>query len=270
MTKPASSLKSLRPPALGAWAAAGLVAGTLATVIVSAPAQWLADGVQRATNEQVMLRNARGTLWNGTAQLVLSGGRGSNDSVALPGLLEWQMHPRWGPIQLSLQAACCMRQPLMVDLSPVGWDGVRARLSDHGSTWPSSLLAGLGTPWNTLQLEGQLALSLMNFSVGWVHNTLALEGQVQLSATQVSSRMSTLRPMGSYRVTLNGGPTPTVQLETIEGSLELTGNGNWAGQRLQFDGVATAKPDRIEALSNLLNIIGRRDGARSLIKVGSL
>lgn len=270
MKKPAGRLGNPRSPSLGGWAVVGVVTGTLATILAFPPAQWLADAVQSATNEQVKLANARGTVWHGTAQLVLSGGLGSNDSVALPGLLEWRIRPQWGPVQVTLQAACCMSQALAVNISPAGWGGVRAQLSDHGSTWPSSLLAGLGTPWNTLQLEGQLALSLANLSLAWTNNRLALDGQLQLSAMQVSSRMSTLRPMGSYRVTLNGGASPTVQLETIEGSLELTGRGTWVGQRLQFEGVATAQPNRIEALSNLLNIIGRRDGARSLIKVGAL
>ena len=49
---------------------------------------------------------------------------------------------------------------------------------------------------------------------------------------------------------------------------EATGTGQWVGGRLRFEGVASAAPDRLEALSNLLNIIGRRDGARSVIKVG--
>ena len=100
--------------------------------------------------------------------------------------------------------------------------------------------------------------------------SMALAGQMQVDAMQVSSRLSTLKPMGSYRVTVQGGDTPTVQLQTLEGSLELSGTGQWVGSRLRFDGVATAQADRIEALSNLLNIIGRRNGARSIIKVGSL
>jgi general secretion pathway protein N len=37
---------------------------------------------------------------------------------------------------------------------------------------------------------------------------------------------------------------------------------------LQFSGVASAAPDREAALSNLLNIIGRRNGARSIITIG--
>ncbi|RYY92801.1 MAG: type II secretion system protein N, partial [Comamonadaceae bacterium] len=42
----------------------------------------------------------------------------------------------------------------------------------------------------------------------------------------------------------------------------------WNGRALRFDGEASAAPGREDALSNLLNIIGRRDGARSLITLG--
>ena len=44
--------------------------------------------------------------------------------------------------------------------------------------------------------------------------------------------------------------------------------GQWVGQRLRFAGEASATPEREGALSNLLNIIGRRNGARSLITLG--
>jgi general secretion pathway protein N len=40
------------------------------------------------------------------------------------------------------------------------------------------------------------------------------------------------------------------------------------GSKLRFEGTASASPERLDALSNLLNIIGRRDGARSIMKVG--
>ena len=88
------------------------------------------------------------------------------------------------------------------------------------------------------------------------------------AALQVSSRLSTLSPMGSYRITVQGGPEPSLQLTTLEGSLQLSGQGQWIAQRLRFNGVASAEPERVEALSNLLNIVGRRDGARSIITVG--
>jgi general secretion pathway protein N len=40
------------------------------------------------------------------------------------------------------------------------------------------------------------------------------------------------------------------------------------GQRLRFSGEASAAPERAAALDNLLNILGRRDGARALLSLG--
>jgi general secretion pathway protein N len=84
----------------------------------------------------------------------------------------------------------------------------------------------------------------------------------------MSSRLSTIKPMGSYRITLDGGNTATLEVTTLEGSLQLAGTGQWVGSRLRFEGVASAAPEREAALSNLLNILGRRTGARSIITVG--
>ena len=142
-------------------------------------------------------------------------------------------------------------------------------LLSRRSAWPSSLLVGLGTPWNTLQLQGQLLVRTTGLSIDLGPGTTALAGRLQLDANHVSSRLSTIKPMGSYRLSVVGGITPSLQLETLEGSLELSGAGQWVNSRLRFDGSATAQADRIEALSNLLNIIGRRNGAQSVIQLGS-
>ena len=50
----------------------------------------------------------------------------------------------------------------------------------------------------------------------------------------------------------------------------VTGGGGGIGSAtcLRFAGEASATPEREGALSNLLNIIGRRNGARSLITLG--
>jgi general secretion pathway protein N len=49
--------------------------------------------------------------------------------------------------------------------------------------------------------------------------------------------------------------------------LQLSGQGEWA-PRLRFRGQASATPEAEAALANLLNIIGRRQGAVSLISIG--
>ena len=250
------------------WSAAGALAGLLVAVVVFAPARWLASLVRQASGEQVMLTAPRGSFWQGSAQLVISGGAGSRDGVALPGQLAWRIRPAWHGLNLELNADCCMQQALRAQVQPAGWSGVQLALSDSQSRWPAGLLAGLGTPWNTVQAQGELAASTYNFNVRWMQGQLSLAGRLQLDALQMSSRLSTLRPMGSYRLLLEGGNPSTLQLTTIDGSLLLTGQGQWIGQRLRFDGAASATPGSLDALSNLLNIIGRRNGATAIIKVG--
>ena len=63
-------------------------------------------------------------------------------------------------------------------------------------------------------------------------------------------------------------PAATVSLQTLEGALQLSGNGQWSGGRVRFQGEARAAPDNEAALNNLLNIIGRRQGALAIISIG--
>ena len=250
------------------WLAAGAFAGLVLAIGLFAPARWLAALVKQASGEQVVLTAPRGSFWQGSAQLVFAGGTGSHDGVALPGQLTWRIRPAFGSLRLELNADCCMQQALQVQIKPAGWSGVQLAVSDSQSRWPAGLLAGLGTPWNTVQAQGALAASTQNLNVRWTQGQLSLAGRLQLDALEMSSRLSTLRPMGSYRLLLQGGNPSTLQLNTLDGSLVLTGQGQWIGQRLRFDGAASATPGSIDALSNLLNIIGRRNGATAIIKVG--
>ena len=241
--------------------------GLAAALILFAPARWLASAVSQQSAGRVMLSEPRGTVWNGSARMLLTGGAGSTDATALPTRLDWRLRPRWDGVAAQLASACCTPQPLAVRVK-WRWGGPQLDFADGQSQWPAALLTGLGTPWNTLQFDGTLQLETRSLSVEWVTGRLAIGGRAELMAQRLSSRLSTLRPMGSYRITLLGGQTPTLQLETLEGSLHLSGNGQWVGSRLRFSGIASAAPDRESALSNLLNIIGRRNGPRSIISIG--
>jgi len=249
------------------WAAAGLLAGSVGAVVAFAPAQWLAAGLTEASGGRVLLAEPRGTVWAGSARLVLTGGAASQDRAALPGRVQWQLRPAWGGVQAHISADCCTPTALQLQAQP-RWNGARITVADGQSQWPAEVLAGLGTPWNTLQPQGQLALHTQGLQAEWSAGRLVLTGQARLDALAMSSRLSTLRPMGSYRLTLQGGTAPTLALQTLQGDLQLSGSGQWVGQRLRFTGEASAAPEREGALANLLNIIGRRNGARSLISLG--
>ncbi len=264
------SQRLARHPALAApwrWAVLGALLGLVTATLVYAPASWLAGAVSQASAGRVQLIDPRGTVWTGSARLQLTGGAGSRDSAVLPGQMAWQLRPGWLALNLQISADCCTTAPLQARLTQ-HWSGASLEVRDGRSQWPAALLAGLGTPWNTVQAQGSLQLSTQNFSMAWFEGRLALSGQAELAALAMSSRLSTLKPMGSYRLTLRGGSTPSLELATVEGSLQLSGSGSWTGPRLRFTGVASAAPEHEAALSNLLNIIGRRNGARSIITLG--
>lgn len=246
---------------------AGALLGLALALLLFVPAQWLADRVAAASGGRVLLQQARGTLWNGSAQMVLTGGPGSSDASALPSRVQWQLRPALGGVRMHVRAECCTPQPL--DLGArLGWRSTTVTVGDSQSRWPAALLSGLGTPWNTMQPEGSLALRTQALRLQWAEGRLAVSGRAELDARDMASRLSTLHPLGSYRLVLAGGKLPTLALSTLEGPLQLSGNGQWVGSRLRFTGEASAAPEREAALANLLNIIGRRNGARSIITIG--
>jgi general secretion pathway protein N len=248
--------------------------GLALALVTQAPAHWLTHAIEQATGERVLLPDAQGTVWNGSARWVLNEGpRNMARTTALPTRVTWQLGPRidFDHLRLTLSAtlasACCTPQPVRVDISPM-WRGMRVQVSDHTSHWPANWLEGLGTPWNTVQPEGQMQLQTTQLQWSQQGNTEQLQGQAELQMQQFGTRLSTLRPLGTYRVHLQGGETMAITLSTLEGSLQLSGNGQLLHGRVHFSGEATAAPDAEAALSNLLNILGQRQGAKSILKMG--
>jgi general secretion pathway protein N len=264
-----------------AWTGAGL--GLALAFITQAPAHWLTHALEQASGERVLLPDAQGTVWNGSAQWVLNEGplniatstnlARSASTTALPTRVTWQLGPRidFSNLRLAMSAkvasACCTPQPVRVDVSPL-WRGVRVQVSDHTSNWPASWLIGLGAPWNTVQPEGQMQLQTTQLQWTQQAGQERLQGQAELQMQQLSTRLSTLRPLGSYRVRVQGGDTIALTLDTLEGSLRLQGNGQLQNGHVRFNGEASAAPDAEAALSNLLNILGQRQGAKSILKLG--
>lgn len=259
---------SSRRASMLAWAVTGLVLGSVVGLARFAPARWLAQAVESLSNERVRLPDATGTLWDGSAQWLLTAGAQSRDAAALPSRLNWQVRPGWGEVRIRLHAPCCTPEPLVVLLQP-GWGQFSLRVLDNQSSWPADLLQGLGTPWNTVRAQGSLHLRTQSLRLDSAQGRWQVQGQARLDVANLSSALSPLRPMGSYRLDVQGGASTELRLQTLANSpLLLLGAGRWVEGRLHFDGSASASPGAEEALSNLLNIVGRREGARSIIHLG--
>lgn len=263
---------------LARWSLAGVLLGLVVGSVAFAPAAWVAAGVSAASGGRLLLAEARGTVWKGSAIAVLTGGPGSRDASALPGRLAWSLSPRWagGPaMALNAEQACCLNGLVTVLLRP-GFGGLRIDLlpgaAGRVGQWPGAWLTGLGTPFNTLQLGGQLRLLSPGLSLQSVQGRWRLEGRADLDLVGMSSRLSTLPTLGDYRLSVDATPDAgaALRLNTQRGALQLQGDGQWTaatGLRLRAQAQAATADDEA-ALGNLLNIIGRRQGARSVISIG--
>jgi len=256
------------------WAVVGLLAGLLLGVIAFAPAAWLAAAIASATQQHLLLADARGTVWSGSAVAVLTGGRGSRDASALPGRLEWTVGMKGLGLELRARHACCLNGTMAVALRP-GLGRVAIALAPSAGwvgQWPSAWLGGLGTPWNTMQIGGTVRLASPGLTLESVQGRWRLAGRADVDLLEVSSRLSTLDTLGSYRLTVAADPAGTgasqLTLSTQQGALQLSGNGSIGPSGVRFRGEARAGSGEEAALANLLNIIGRRDGARSVISIG--
>lgn len=253
------------------WAILGSVLGLLVATAVFAPAAWLGSALALTSQGRVVLNEPSGTVWNGSGQLLLSGGLGSRDATTLPGRVHWRLKPTPTlKFRILIDADCCTVQNINVLLMP-RLSGFAADIQPSQSTWPATLLTGLGAPFNTIDLQASLKLNTQLLRLEWLNKQLKLEGRANLDVIDASTRLSTLRPVGSYRLSIEGGQggaLPSLKLETLSGSLLLTGSGQWNRNRWLFNGEASAAPGFEAVLNNFLDILGRRVGPRSIITVG--
>ena len=249
---------------MGIWALWGGLMGAVMAFVFNLPAQWMAHGLAEGSKGLVQLHEAQGSIWNGSGKLVFTGGEGSRDALNENNL------PR---VSLKVQAACCMFSAAKLHISPLtSLNALQLQVDNHRSEWPAQWLSGLGAPWNTMQPEGILVLETQQLTIELGRQSTVFLGSLNLTAQNLSSKLSTLKPMGSYQLRLTSDSARSQQallsLSTQSGSLLLSGQGQWQGSHFQFRGEASAVPEHAAALSNLLNIIGRRQGARSLLSLG--
>ncbi len=266
------------------WAAVlGFAVGCLAALVVSAPASWAGAMLDAATGGRLALIHPTGTVWRGQATLALGAGPGSRGQLALPQRLAWRISPTFSTsglpaFRLRFEQPAVLSQPIEWMLQP-GWSASSLSLRSHADgspvtvQFPAAFLAGLGAPWNTLQPSGRLVFQFdrLQWTAGY-QAPPAIEIGLKIQMLNIASRVATLPVLGHYELDVRGGPGElALKLDSRPGSaLRLEGQGRWRpGGRVEFRGEASASAGREEALSNLLNIIGRRDGPRSVMAIGA-
>jgi hypothetical protein len=139
--------------------ATALVALAVMIVIVAinAPANWLALYVSRETRDAVLLADAQGTIWAGSAVVALGSpgaGAAAPEQLALPGRVTWTLEitRALAPV-LHLTHDGVLQQPLAIRYAGGDWV-----IEPGAASLPASMLRLVGAPMNTLLPEGRCTL----------------------------------------------------------------------------------------------------------------
>jgi general secretion pathway protein N len=272
--RPASASTAVR---LGLLLAGGLVAAA-GVVAVSAPASILDAALASASAGRFRLADAEGTVWRGSGRFVIAdelsapGGAGAArparaavvDGFALPARIAWRVSGL--PLALGLVDATVSLDAMP---QPVRLNGTVSdlRISAGSVDLPSAQLARLGSPWNTIQPAAAVALR-------WDALTLRsgiLDGRASIELRDTSSAMTPVRPLGTYRIDVNGtGRDVALTLSTTSGPLQLRGSGTWSPRAgVRFTAEAHAEGVERARLQSLLGLIGRREGEKTIIRIGA-
>ena len=221
----------------------------LLTLLVTAPASILDWGVQRATRGKILLANANGTIWNGSATPALR--TADNRFVTLP-FLHWE---------ISLQSIFSGKI-----LTRLLWDNQQTgpateallsfnqlELRHTQLRLPARVLEEASPMLKAAQFRGELQIE----SSSLVFSKRGVEGTALVDWRQASSALSSVAPLGDYHVALDGtGERIHIVLTTNSGMLFLEGDGNWLASRgLEFHGKAHASTGN-NSLAELLSHLG--------------
>jgi general secretion pathway protein N len=237
------------------WGAAATLAVIL-TILAFMPAAWLGPMVERQTGGRLTLGDAQGTLWRGSAFVGGAPGEGGAVTPLLPGRFSWRLSPLvlFGQVSMDLANEQALAQPVRITGSWSQW-----QVSAGELLLPAEGLSGLGAPLNTLAPSGSIKLSWNLLDIARQGNAVAVSGRTVLSLSDMGSRMSPVKPLGSYEMAMDWrGQQADLTLRTVRGALLLSGNGTLENGRLRFSGQASAAEGYENTLGNLLLLLGQR------------
>ena len=230
----------------------GLAVYALA-LLATAPATLLDARLQQASAGGLRLAGASGTIWSGKGQIeILDSSRrnGVAKSVA------WRFRPAH-LLRARLLYEIALedtRQYFPVTVSPSHID-----LTNADINLPAAAL-GLGAPkLAPLGLSGELRLRVARLSIA----RGSIRGNATLQWHGAGSTYARVSPLGDYELHLEGdGATLKVSLRTLQGPLQLDGEGSWnIGRNPVFRGSARVPPQHQQQLAPLLRMISIERGA---------
>lgn len=237
------------------WLLAGIISVAL-TTLAFFPATWLGEIVEKQSAGRLTLGDAQGSIWQGSAFIAGAAHGDEPVSALLPGRFDWQISPKilLGQVDVELNNPSALAQAIHVTGSWSQWQVSPAEISIGAER-----LSSLGAPLNTLQPTGQMRLSWQPLQLVRQDGAIAINGTINLAIDGIASRLSPVKPLGSYNLAMEwSGSQAQLLLKTVKGAMVLDGLGTLSNGKVQFSGTAQAADGQQEKLSNFLNLLGQR------------
>ncbi|MBI5889577.1 MAG: type II secretion system protein N [Nitrosomonadales bacterium] len=216
----------------------------LAGLIGFAPASLMGSALERASGGTLTLAQTTGSLWRGSGIALL---RLKARSQTL-GSYRWNLKP----FSAALQVQAGEATPMTVRYVPFAG---RIDIDNLHFTLPVSVLEIAAPQLAPYQFQGSLDAHSEHLAL----DAAGIKGQVSVDWLGAASGLSEIRPLGDYRILLQGnGAALDAQLSTLSGKLQLAGKGSFdKASGMRFNGTAQAAPGAAEMeLNELLHHIG--------------
>jgi general secretion pathway protein N len=227
-------------------------------LIATAPATLVDAQLQDASDGRLRLAEARGTLWSGAGLIEIRDERGRSGLVKP---VIWRFLP------FALLRA---RLAYEVELDPgsrpfpMALTSSGIELADADISLPAMALGKAIPKLAALGLTGDMHLQIPELVIG----RSAVRGSATMQWRNASSALSPVSPLGGYelRISAEGAAIRTV-LHTLQGPLQLDGNGTWIkGGQSGFHAIARMPAELKPQLAPFLRLIAveRGDGSFEL------
>jgi general secretion pathway protein N len=210
--------------------------------------------LNRYTQGTVRLDPIAGSLWSGNGRLVIYYPPTKPHDF---GKTDWSINPFWllaGRVRLSLQANHQDRQIK----TTLGVARNSFMLKDTEAEFSAPFAAQLYSPLSLISPQGKVRIS----TEGLTLSPDKMEGAATLEWLNAGSSLSSVQPLGDYRLEITGADkNANLKLTTLRGDLEFTGQGQWQTQtgQVQINGSALPRA-RAGELSAFLSMLGADQG----------
>jgi general secretion pathway protein N len=213
-------------------------------LVAFAPASLMGSVLERASGGTLTLAQTTGSLWQGSGVVLLR----QKTRYQTLGSYRWNLKL----FSAALQVQAGNAPPMTVRYVP--FTG-RINIDNLRITLPVSIIEIAAPQLGPYQLQGSLEASGNHLTL----DAAGMNGQVTMDWLHAASALSEIRPLGDYRILLQGnGGALDAQLSTLSGKLLLSGKGGFDKTTgMRFTGTAQAAPGTAETeLNEMLHHIG--------------